>query len=446
MDFLQTIWTSITMENANLVSAISIPLAFLEAYIFMLLFTTIFDIRADKKQQIFYVVILSVFSLISRFFIPNPYGTFINILFVPICIYFIFKTTVLKSIFCTIIPFITVIFIETILSKIYFLIFNVEYFISINIPIQRLILSLIIYGIVLMFYFLIKYFKVNLSKLDILDKKRKFSLTFSAFFGIILIATQLYIAFFYQLPIGIIIVNLLTLFIYFASSMYTIFTVAKLEITSTSLEEAQLHNKTLQIFQDNMRAFKHDFGNIMQGISGYIDKNDMPGLKIYYDSLEKDCQRTNNLTALSPEVVNNPAVYNVLANKYHKADEKGIEINLEVFLDLNQLNMSIYEFTRILGILMDNAIEATKECDNKIINVILRKDSRKNMQLLSIENTYKDKDIDTEKIYEKGFSTKKGNSGLGLWEVRQILKKHNNLNLYTTKNNVYFKQDFEIYF
>ena len=51
--------------------------------------------------------------------------------------------------------------------------------------------------------------------------------------------------------------------------------------------------------------------------------------------------------------------------------------------------MKIYEFTRILGILMDNAIEAAYECDNKIINVEIRKDFKVNRQLLIIENTYK---------------------------------------------------------
>lgn len=46
------------------------------------------------------------------------------------------------------------------------------------------------------------------------------------------------------------------------------------------------------------------------------------------------------------------------------------------------------------------------------------------------------------------FSTKskETNSGLGLWEVRQILKKNNNLNLFTTKSEEFFSQQFEIYY
>ena len=41
--------------------------------------------------------------------------------------------------------------------------------------------------------------------------------------------------------------------------------------------------------------------------------------------------------------------------------------------------MKIYEFARILGILLDNAIEASSECEEKIINLTF---SIKNMLIL----------------------------------------------------------------
>ncbi len=156
---------------------------------------------------------------------------------------------------------------------------------------------------------------------------------------------------------------------------------------------------------------------------GYVATNDMNGLKTYYSQLLDDCQKVNNLYTLSPEVINNPAIYSLLASKYHKADELGIKIHLDVFLNLNELNMKIYEFTRVLGILMDNAIEATNECDEKIINVEIRKEANRNRQILVVENTYMEKDIDIDIIFEKGYSSKPNNTGLGLWEVREIMKK-----------------------
>lgn len=118
---------------------------------------------------------------------------------------------------------------------------------------------------------------------------------------------------------------------------------------------------------------------------------------------------------------------------------------MTLLLDLNTLNMKIYEFARILGILLDNAIEASNECDEKIININFRNDTKNNRQLITIENTYQNKDIDMDQIFEKGISGKKNHTGLGLWEVRKIIKKSNNLNLFTSKTDKFFSQQLEIY-
>ncbi len=114
-------------------------------------------------------------------------------------------------------------------------------------------------------------------------------------------------------------------------------------------------------------------------------------------------------------------------------------------LDLNTLKMKIYEFARILGILLDNAIEASHECDEKIINITFRNDTKNHRQLITIENTYANKEIDTEKIFEKGISEKENHTGLGLWEVRKIIKKNNNSNLFTSKTDKFFSQQLELY-
>lgn len=107
--------------------------------------------------------------------------------------------------------------------------------------------------------------------------------------------------------------------------------------------------------------------------------------------------------------------------------------------------MNLLEY---FGILLDNAIEAASQCQDKVINLTIRKDFKSPRQLLIIENTYADKTIDTDKIFEKGYTTKQHdtkNHGLGLWKIRQILIKSKNLNLFTTKDDTYFKQQLEIY-
>ena len=248
-----------------------------------------------------------------------------------------------------------------------------------------------------------------------------------------------------KLPIFIVLLTTSSLIAYFLLSIYGYINTSKLNIARQNLEETRLMNKTLTILNDKIRAFRHDFNNIIQALGGYIQAKDIDGLEKYYSQLLKDCQEVNNLTGLNPESINNPAIYSLLASKYYLATEKGIEFDLDIFMDLTSIDMKIYEFCRILGILLDNAIQATQECEEKHITVTIRKDNRCKRQLLIVENTYKEKDIDTEKIFEKGYSTKEGNTGLGLWEVRQILLKNTNLNLFTSKDDKYFKQQLEIY-
>lgn len=111
---------------------------------------------------------------------------------------------------------------------------------------------------------------------------------------------------------------------------------------------------------------------------------------------------------------------------------------------MSAINFNIYEFTRILGILLDNAIEAAKETDEKLIEIIFKSDTKK--QLFIIENSCSDNNISTTRIFEKGYSTKANNSGIGLWKVHSILAKNTNIDLFTTIKNHKFKQELSVFY
>lgn len=447
MEIFQTIWIALTTPNERLINMLSIPLTIIEAVIGMLLFITILDIQSNKRQKLIYILLMSFLSMIANTPLLYDVSKFINAILWPILVIYIFKTSILKGILSEILVLISLAIFEPIYSKLFITIFNIQYIDIQLVPIYRITVVLSIYLSIYIIYRIFKHINFSITLLDNMDKKSKMVLIVNSLFGVIAISAQLYLINFYNqnLPFFITLIGTLALLAYFFISMYSLTKTTQLQITEQNLEEAQLYNKSLKILHDNVRAFKHDFSNIVQAIGGYIGTNDMEGLKTYYSQLLGDCQKVNNLYTLSPEVINNPAIYSLLTSKYHKADELGIKINLEVFLNLNELNMKIYEFTRALGILMDNAIEAASECDDKIINVEIRKDFKVNRQLLVIENTYEEKDVDLDKIYEKGYSSKPNNTGLGLWEVRQIMKKNNNLNLYTTKNDKFFNQQLEMY-
>lgn len=450
MEFLQTIWTSLTTPNEGLIKIIFIPLSFLEAFIGMLFFTTILNIKSTTHRKIIYILCISILSLISKYSFSNLYSTIINMILWPLLVIFVFRVSVLKGILSEVVVFAITACLDFIVSKTLYLILYININEMLTIPIYRIGIILSMYGIMILLTIFIKYFKLNINVFDNMSKQFKLLLIINLLLMIIVIGMQYYLINYYTetMPSFIIFINIASLIAYFVISIYSIVSSSKLEITERDLEGANLTIHSLRVLHDTVRTFKHDFDNIINGIGGYIANDDMDGLKEYYNQLLQDCHKTNNLYSLSPDVINQPAIYNILATKYYIADELNIQIDLDIFLDLNEIDkhMKIYEFTRILGILLDNSIEAAKDCEEKLIKVSFRKEDVKHRIIVAIENTYNNKDVNIEKIFDKGFSSKERNTGLGLWKVRQILKRNNNLNLFTTKNDTFFKQQFEIYY
>ena len=449
MNTLQTIWSALTTPNTTLTNILGIPLTYLDAYIIMLFFTTLLNINTTKKQRLIYVLVYATLGVVSSFIIPATYKIFINLIVWPIIIYFILKTTVIKALLAEIVTMIITSILDFIFANIFLSVFNVTSEMILVIPIYRIAIALSIYLILLLITRLISYFKINIQIFDNMNTKTKMLLIINALLIIIVLAMQFYLITFYSstMPLSITIINIIGLIAYFVISLYSIISSSKLASTKQDLESANLTINSLSILHDNVRSFKHDFDNIVNSIGGYVVNEDMEGLKKYYNQLLEECNKTNNLYALSPKVINHPAIYHMLATKYYEADKENVEINLNVFLDLNEIEtrMKIYDFTRILGILLDNAIEAAKVCEKKVINVIFRKEFSNDMIVVIIQNTYTNKDVDTEDIYKKGVSSKENHSGLGLWKIRQILMRNNNLNLFTSKDDEYFTQQFEIF-
>jgi len=238
-------------------------------------------------------------------------------------------------------------------------------------------------------------------------------------------------------------------FIYMAILAYLIISIKKLlkmKKEKYLIEDLQNSNRRLQRNYDNIRSFKHDFNNIMQAMGGYIALNDMNGLKKMYNSIVEECQDINDAQSINENVINNPALYHLINHKYEETKELGINMKVQVLIDLRKINVSDFDLCRILGILIDNAIEASSECDEKLISIKFLHDNLNNRDLIIIENSYKNSLIDINKIYEKGFSSKKMklNHGLGLWKVKQILRRNKNMNIYTARDDL-FKQQLEIY-
>ena len=448
MNILNNIWIAISTPNEALAKIFCVLFLFIEAPLSFALINNVFNISCTKKQKYTYILTIASVAGIATLFMSWPFNIIFNYTSAFLVLYFVLKMNFISALIATIFPSVILNLIVNLIANPYFDLLKITYEQANTILIYRLPFILLTYLIAFIFNLIIKYRKITLNVLEDFDKKTKSIITINFIFGFLTIFLQgaLSAKYIDILPVEFTFFNFICLLAYFSLTFYSLAKVMNLVTTTKKLESAEEYNKTLHILHDSVRGFKHDFDNIVTTIGGYINTNDMEGLKNYYSQLEEDCSRVNNLYILNPDNINNPGVYNLLTTKYNEAEEKGIKVTLTVLLDLNDLHMKIYEFARILGILLDNAIDAAAECDLKVLNIVFRNEAKNNRNIILIENTYKDKDVDINHIFNKGVTGKENHTGLGLWEVKQILKKNNNVNLYTTKNEQYFSQQLEIYY
>ena len=134
---------------------------------------------------------------------------------------------------------------------------------------------------------------------------------------------------------------------------------------------------------------------------------------------------------------------NFLLIKYKEIQDKNINLNLEISKEASIINFDniiqetdIKNFYRILGILLDNAIEGTSECKNKQMTIDIY--TNEGNYIINIANKFNSK-IDLDKIYKYGYSTKGKERGYGLSLLNEIIKSSSifDINQEVVKNVFY---------
>ncbi|WP_353846535.1 quorum-sensing sensor histidine kinase AgrC [Staphylococcus agnetis] len=229
--------------------------------------------------------------------------------------------------------------------------------------------------------------------------------------------------------------------------LVTITTSREINYRRSQQEIEDYYNYTLRVEQVNnrMRKFRHDYINILSTMSEYLREDDLEGLKAYYNkhiSPLKDHFEANTLKLNGVENLKVKEIKGVITTKILQAQERQIEISVEVADEINEINMEMIDLSRILGIIMDNAIEASMNLESPMIQIAFIKTEQS--VLIIIMNKAPDNLPKLHTLYQEGFSTKGKNRGLGLSTLKEITDSKDNVFLETTIENHYFIQKLEI--
>ncbi|MGL6184535.1 MAG: sensor histidine kinase [Clostridium chrysemydis] len=195
-----------------------------------------------------------------------------------------------------------------------------------------------------------------------------------------------------------------------------------------------------------MRKFKHDYTNIISSLAGYIFEDDNDGLKKYFKKnimplTESFENKRLKITSIKRIVI--PEIKGIFLIKSIHAQEKGIEVSVEVDENIDYIEWDILSACKSIGILLDNAIEAAIDSTNKELNLAFIKKEDKVM--IIIRNSYTGEKPNIKEIFIKGYSTKGQKRGLGLYILKENIYKQRNIILDTRIDENYFTQIINIY-
>jgi two-component system, LytTR family, sensor histidine kinase AgrC len=208
-------------------------------------------------------------------------------------------------------------------------------------------------------------------------------------------------------------------------------------------KEIEEYSHIIEDMYGETRKFKHDYMNMLTPLKEYIDSSNITELRSFFYNNILDMDKNikwNNTNIDKLKYIKIPGLKGLLSSKIIKASAMNMDIKVEMVEDIDEISMNIMDLCRIMGILMDNAIEAASACEYPKVSICII--SKNNYILIAVRNNFfGDKPL-IHKIYEKGFSTKGNGRGLGLSTVKDMIDtKYDNVLLNTSIEGNMFIQE-----
>mgnify|MGYP002553327841 FL=1 len=191
----------------------------------------------------------------------------------------------------------------------------------------------------------------------------------------------------------------------------------------------------------------HEYNNQLMVIKGYI--NNPERLSEYLDEVIGEHKTGQNYTVKQLGFLPDGGVKGLLYHKLSKMEDNNIKYYLYVDQnlkdkDIENFDLKTYrDLTKLLGVFLDNAIDAALKSEEKEIEVELK--DKDDCLLLTISNTY-DKNTDINKVGKSGFTTKGVGHGFGLSIVKDIAKTNSEIETFSSKESDKFIQTAMIYY
>ena len=210
------------------------------------------------------------------------------------------------------------------------------------------------------------------------------------------------------------------------------------------LQNLSNYSQQVEGLYQEIRSFRHDYANILSSLKIGIDQKDINLVSQVYDSVLKNSGeklKGKRFDVAHLRNINDLALKSLLLSKLSEAQNLSVPVSLEISEQFSIKNMEQIDFLTITSILLDNAIESAAEGG---IAVCFLEDTEWNKLVMIVKNSTLEREIELRDIFKRDNSSKGVGRGIGLANVRRILKSYPNVCLKTTSKNYVFTQILEI--
>lgn len=398
------------------------------------------------KDFVFYLIMFIPLLLVDYIFFSSIAKLVFSIISIIISLHLsLFKRDISNSVYYAFAYEILASISEIIISVFILLIFKLDGSGYSNIP-YSLLISSILNNILVILFSKIKFVSKNIKKINLSIKKNNKDWIYII---LIMILMVLFITFNkynmqssleYYISIGLVVFVVV-------SFIYVIYNKFQRQAMEDKYNESMEYVLRYEKIINEQGKKNHEYNNQLMVIKGYIDKPER--LSEYLDEVIGEHKTGQNYTVKQLGFLPDGGVKGLLYHKLSKMKDNDIKYYLYVDQNLKDkdsdcFNLKTYrDFTKLIGVFLDNAIDAALKSEEKEIEVELK--DKDDYLLLTISNTY-DKNIDINKVGKSGFTTKGVGHGFWLSIVKDIARTNSEIETFSSKENDKFIQTAMIYY
>lgn len=211
-------------------------------------------------------------------------------------------------------------------------------------------------------------------------------------------------------------------------------------------EHLQTYTQEVEKLYVSMRSFKHEYINLLSTLTGYIEQNDMAQLKEYFHNeilpLSQTFSESDTRLGLLSHI-EMLELKSLLSSKLIYAIELGIHIELELTDRIQDIPIKNIDLVRVMGIFLDNAIEASLKSNEKLIQLCLIQ--KEDCLMIILRNSSSPLQIPLSRLADWGISSKGSQRGIGLYNAKDILNQYPHILWDMEYHTPFFVQTLTIY-